>query len=505
MTEAVRKLFQTSKDWVSLTTQLNPLSDIEKGDAFETIVKHFLCTSPIYTTRLKHVWLLNEVPERTRKRLNLPNRDQGIDIVAETFEGEYWAIQCKYRSDTRSSLTFREVSTFVALAFGRCNNIAYGLICVTGERYTKVLKGQSRVGFCANDVWISLGSDFFTSLNSRISGTLHRAKPLLLRPHQMAAVEQVVQYFSSPSNFCGKLVMPCGTGKSLIGCRVARDLNAKNILVAVPSLSLLNQTIKVWSQNYAATESGELPWICVCSDETVGDIQRDEIISTRSDLEFPCTTDAASIVEWFDKTKNATSRIVFTTYQSGKVIGAASRKAQVDYDFGIFDEAHKTTGNADALFSYLLHERNVKIKKRLFMTATERRYEGNKGSIASMDDVSLYGETAHHLSFKEALSSWPRIIADYKILTLFVSRAEIAEIISRNTFVRPVHMLQTKWDDEVEANMLACLVALRKAMKQFHVSHTVSYHASIARAKAFQLNADIFTESYPNYGVLYQS
>ena len=30
---------------------------------------------------------------------NLPNTDEGIDLIAETFDNEYWAIQCKYRSD----------------------------------------------------------------------------------------------------------------------------------------------------------------------------------------------------------------------------------------------------------------------------------------------------------------------------------------------------------------------------------------------------------------------
>ena len=34
-----------------------------------------------------------------KKKLNLPNTDEGIDLIAETFDKEYWAIQCKFRSD----------------------------------------------------------------------------------------------------------------------------------------------------------------------------------------------------------------------------------------------------------------------------------------------------------------------------------------------------------------------------------------------------------------------
>ena len=43
-----------------------------KGDAFEKLTKHYLEYDPKYVTKLKHVWLLSEVPESIRKKLNLP-------------------------------------------------------------------------------------------------------------------------------------------------------------------------------------------------------------------------------------------------------------------------------------------------------------------------------------------------------------------------------------------------------------------------------------------------
>ena len=89
----------------------------------------------------------------------------------------------------------------------------------------------------------------------------------------------------------------------------------------------------------------------------------------------------------------------------------------------ILDEAHKTVGRKNNLFGHLLHEENIGIGKRLFMTATERYYRGNSDDIASMHDPNLYGETFHLLSFKAALESLPPILTDYKIITMAVTRA----------------------------------------------------------------------------------
>ena len=40
--------------------------------------------------------------------------------------------------------------------------------------------------------------------------------------------------------------MPCGSGKSLTGYWIAQDINAKPIVVTVPSLALVKLTIEVW-------------------------------------------------------------------------------------------------------------------------------------------------------------------------------------------------------------------------------------------------------------------
>ena len=71
--------------------------------------------------------------------------------------------------------------------------------------------------------------------------------------------------------------MPCGTGKSLAAFWIAEALRAKTILVAVPSLALIRQSLADWTREFLAR--GQVPdWICVCSDETVGNLERDEFV-----------------------------------------------------------------------------------------------------------------------------------------------------------------------------------------------------------------------------------
>ena len=132
--------------WENFVRHLSKKSEKEKGDLFENLVHAYLQLDPEYATKLRKVWLLNDVPSALRKKLKLPNDDQGIDLIAETNTGEYWAIQCKYREDTARPLPWREISTFTGLAFGVCKNISFGLVCTTTERITRVLTHQDRIG-----------------------------------------------------------------------------------------------------------------------------------------------------------------------------------------------------------------------------------------------------------------------------------------------------------------------------------------------------------------------
>ena len=483
--------------WEEIHRAWSDYSAKQKGDLFEELVRAFLQIEPEYASKLKNVWLHNEVPQAILKQLKLPETDQGIDLIAQTNEGEFWAIQCKYRQATETSVTWRDVSTFTGLAFGVCKGISFGMICSTTERITRVLKHQDRIGFCALDVWQGLDVDFFSRLRAHLKHKPEVLKPAKPRPHQREAIKAGHKYFVTEKAKRGKLIMPCGSGKSLAAYWIAESLGARNIVIAVPSLALIRQTLKVWLRETSANKQ-PVEWICVCSDESAGRVDNDDVSVLRQDLGVPCLTDSSEIAHWL-KRKHHGLTVVFTTYQSGEALSKAARKCKFRFDLGIMDEAHKTVGDSDKLFSHLLHDKNLPIRRRMFMTATERRYRGQSDTVLSMDNPAMYGETFHVLSFKRALEYQPPILSDYKIISMFVSRSEVAELIRNNNFVKPD---QGKWNKDIEADMLASLVTLRKAMIKYPIKHAVSFHSSIARAELFKTNNDVLSKATRKFGLL---
>ena len=454
-------------NWLTYKDSLKNLTNKEKGDSFERLTRQYLTYDPKYATKLKHVWLLSEVPSSIHKKLNLPDQDQGIDLICETNEGEYWAIQSKYHEDESTSQTWKSLSTFTGLAFGVCKNISFGLVCTTAERFTKTLKNQDNIGFCTGEVWRSLDESFFDSfLKHRKPKKLKAFKPYT---HQKRAISNAYKHYVVEKESRGKMIMPCGTGKSLTAFWIANKLNAKRIIVAVPSLSLIRQTLQVWlRESYA--KGWDVDWITVCSDESVGKISRDDLVVLKQDLGIPAVTNPKAIAKWLRK-KHSGKVVVFTTYQSGKAIAQASKLARRNFDLGIMDEAHKTVGSRDKTFSHLLFDKNIRIAKRVFMTATERRYAGNKDEVISMDDLDVYGDTFEFLSFKDALEAVPPILSDYKILTKIISKEEVADLVRKRAFVKPT---KGKWDEDIEADMLAALIILRKAIRRFKIRHAIN-------------------------------
>ena len=102
------------------------------------------------------------------------------------------------------------------------------------------------------------------------------------------------------------------------------------------------------------------------------------------------------------KSKFAENIIVFTTYQSSRIISEVSKKQSFVLIY-VYDEAHKTVVVSTKLFFHLLSDENISVNHRLFMTATERFYSGIKDDILPMDDDEIYGDVFSQMSFKDAI------------------------------------------------------------------------------------------------------
>ena len=463
------------------------------GDIFELAVKLYLQTNPKYRTKLKNVWLLKEVKENIKQKLNLPNEDEGIDLIAETYDKRYWAIQAKYRSDPGETLTLGGsggLATFNSLAFSYCKNISHGLICTTVDKPPKKIRLLKSVGFETLESWLALddnNKEGWKHLVAKSKGKIIKPKPFKPRLHQVKAIQKSLNYFKK--NDRGKIIMPCASGKSLAAFWITKRMNAKKILIAVPSLALLQQTLKVWTREFLI--HGIKPdWLCVCSDESVKEDQ-DDFVSYTYDLGIEVTTDKRQIKK-FLKVKSKNIKVIFTTYQSGKVTAQGSKG--FTYDLGIMDEAHKTVGHGKKPMAHLIHQKNIKVKNRLFMTATERLFRGDEDEYLSMDDPRDYGNIIYQLSFKEAINSKPPIISDYKVITFGISEPEIEEVYKSNKYIQVKKEIK-----DITAREFATAIALRKAIKKLKISNAISFHRSIRRAENFRKQQELISKIYSGY------
>jgi predicted helicase len=489
-------LIRSTGSWDELFKALQAPPAKVKGDVFERVVQLYLKTHPEYESILKHVWLLNEIPEKIKSHLNLPEADEGIDIVAETTDGKYWAIQAKYRGDPNSRLTNKgDLATFTALAFHTCTNIDYGLICATtSQPIKKIDLLGSNVGFRLCSDFESLdenGGAGWKRLKSALSKSPKSPKKYFPKPHQKRAINNAHKHFVKEEQSRGKMIMPRGTGKSLTGFWIAQKLQANQIVVAVPSLALVKQTLNVWTREYLA-HSIKPKWLCVCSDIGSGEVDADAFTAHTYDLGVPCTTNIDAISEFLTE-KSVHLKNIFTTYQSGRVLADAARDAGVVFDLGIMDEAHKTVGRKDKTFAHLLSDENVKIDKRIFMTATERQFVGLSDDIVSMDDTDVYGETFELLTFKDAIEADDPIICDYKFVTIEIRENEIRDLWEENKFL---HIGSDDLDD-VATRSLAAGLALRKAYTDFNIKRAISFHGSIKKASNFTKQQEAITEVFP--------
>jgi len=249
----------------------------------------------------------------------------------------------------------------------------------------------------------------------------------------------------------------------------------------------MEQSLNDWVQEYLA--AGINPeWMCVCSDKSAGNVEIDDFDIDLQDLGIPVTTNKDEIRNFLSK-RSKHHKIIFTTYQSGHLLKQVCKNQKIKFDLAIFDEAHKTVGVADKSFAALLHEKNIHIKHRVFMTATERKIvHRREDEVVSMDDTKIYGNIFYQLSFRKAIDNG--IISDYKIVTLTVTNSQVENLIENNSLLN----IKGSGLNSTESIYVATGIAVKKAMKKYKINHAISFHRSIPLAKNFRGLLDTFNK-----------
>jgi len=477
------KIVRNLNSWDDFVDSASNLTKKEKGDLFERFVQIYLSINPTYKNKLKNVWLGNELPLEIKDTLKAPDTDEGIDLYAETYDGKFWSIQAKYRTHNEA-LNVEQLSTFTRLSFVSCNNINFALIAhTTSKRIRKasLLENKDKdfsVAELGLSTWLNLTVDDWKAINQFAQNKIYKPVPREPRGHQEDALVDFQKHFIEKNNSRGTMIMPCASGKSLIGYWAAQRMNAKTIVLAIPSLALLKQSLEDWNREFSANNI--LPdWIAICSDKKTTTFDSDSFVMDELEGGVPLMNNIFEI-ESFLKKNTDKIKVIFTTYQSSFKLTQALQNSDANIDLCIFDEAHKTVGQKEKQMSVLLSVNHCKINKFLFMTATSRVLKGEESDeVLSMNNETVYGKYFHQLTFKKAIADG--IICDYQIITLSISDKKIKKIIEENNFVRD----KTIKEAEYEATQLAIGISIEKIIDQYNIKHVLSFHSSIKLAEDF--------------------
>ncbi len=429
----------------------------ELGTKFERLIQAYFNTDPMYAHLLDNVWLFDEFPSRA----DLGGNDTGIDLVAQTISGEYWAIQCKcYAKDhhisksdldtflSTSSKTFSVDEQPVKVGFSR--RFFISTTDKWGKTAENTIHNQNPPVTRLSLTDLRNSSVDWEKLDKGLTGEKAVVEKKALRDYQETAVNNANKHFKEYGR--GKLIMACGTGKTFTSLKLTENETGGNglVLFLIPSIALLAQTLREWSNN----SDYDIYPICICSDpkSTKSKTKNDDGGYEEVDLALPASTDPKKIVAQLETGLNRSEglTVVFSTYQSIEVVSKAQKEFlkgnntnhSGEFDIIVCDEAHRTTGarltkEDEAAFTKVHDEKFILAKRRLYMTATPRLYKEEVKAkaaeedifLCSMDDESIYGKEIFRIDFGEAVSR--NLLSDYKVLILTVDDTNVPKAVQK--------------------------------------------------------------------------
>lgn len=304
-----------------------------------------------------------------------------------------------------------------------------------------------------------------------------------LREHQIEAVAAIVRGLDIPpggipwNGLRGQVHAACGTGKTHIAAASAKKIVPKGrVLVVVPTLDLLAQTVKAWND---AEHTG--PAVMVCSPLDDPELWH---------MGVRCTTNPVQLALW-----HGTGPVtIYATYASlGALIEAfegvyGQKLAPVD--LAVVDEAHRTSGSMGKAWADIHDQTKIPAYRRLYLTATPRIWqerpphwevaEGVRDALpqemaASMDDEAVFGPVLYKLSLASAVSR--KLLARYQIIVLEL----------QDPVVTPERLMgEERRTEEVRGQRLGALqTALLHTMAQHNLQTCITFHHRTIEAAAY--------------------
>ncbi|MFJ4206505.1 Helicase associated domain protein [Streptomyces sviceus] len=303
-----------------------------------------------------------------------------------------------------------------------------------------------------------------------------------LRDHQIEAVSAIVRGLDVPpggipwNGLRGQVHAACGTGKTIMAAASAKRLVPRGrVLVLVPTLDLLAQTVRAWHE---VGHRG--PAVAVCS------LQDDPELWS---LRVRSTTNPIQLALWHGQGPVT----IYATYASLGVLAEAFEGVygqKLDpVDLAVVDEAHRTSGSMGKAWAGIHDQSVIPASRRLYLTATPRIWEERLGRevaegvrdplpremAASMDDEKVFGPVLYKLSLASAVSRG--LLARYQIIVLEL----------KDPVATPERLMgEERRSEEVRGQRLGALqAALLHTMAEHDLSTCITFHHRTIEAQAY--------------------
>ena len=483
MRETPQRIIYKSKNWKDFEKKISKLNEKDRGTVFEWLCVFYLQIHPVYKAVYKRVLHSTEFLKENeiKKKLGLIHDEQGTDIIGETFDGKIDIVQCKYKDNASKNITAEDLNSSIRIASGREAKkwVDTILICSNLKGFTKnkvldELDIQFRT--LSSGDFQKIDDKDFKNIKLIINKKTLKFKKNKIRPHQDNAVQKAIKHFKTERR--GQLIHACGTGKTLTSYFLFEKFNCKLTLYLVPSLQLINQTLTEWCKESLARNKLISP-IVICSDKSNENISEHNPQLWLQELGIKVSNNFGELNQFVNSRRK--NKVIFCTYQSGKILSDHFKNIKKDIDLAFFDEAHNTTSSKSKIFGHLLEDKNINIKNRLFMTATPKKLVGHDDRFYSMEDEKIYGKLIDEITFKTAIEEL-KLLNDYEVVTQIVKDQNIKDLLRKNPFV----IDKKKLPKEVELKLISGAVTLKKTFKEKNIKNVVSFHGRVNRAKAFK-------------------
>ncbi len=435
-------------------------------------------------------WKWAEWPDREAQFPGVTGKDTGIDAVAKRrADGKLIAIQCKSRrldeNGIGKAISKGEIDAFAAASQND----------LWAERWL-ITNGNNELGTNASKLpWlqekpikvVNIVADLHQQrqADSEVDECAHcrpnpdgekriRSRSCMQNEAVAASVRILREHEQSDSGGLpkgearGKIILPCGTGKTRISLRIIEELTPTGevSIVLCPSIALVAQLRREYLQRAAVP----LNVLAVCSDQTAGyspkkegsrntakDPTADNSNFSADDVKGRVTTDPKEIADWLREPVPDTVRVLIGTYQSSARVSEALLSTGIKAQVMIADEAHRTAGlkrktsksvkaSTEAKrivdFTVCHDSERFPAKYRVYQTATPRIYTGKQTAnapnsnwiVRDMDDPATFGVELYRKNYLDAVKNgW---LSDYRIIAMGIndpSAFDTANILAKHT------------------------------------------------------------------------